>query len=116
MQTTDPMERIVADALDAAGISYATDLGGGNPSGLDFRLAGGVEIEVKRFHSPRIAEQMSRAENVIAIQGIEAARFFAALLHRVQPKRNAQAIEARRAETVKQGSVHESAVPERDAP
>ena len=85
MPLTDPMERIIASALDAAGISYATDEGAGNASGLDFRLHNGVEIEVKQFHSPRIAEQMSRSDNVIAIQGAEAVRFFAALLHRKRP-------------------------------
>lgn len=66
------MEAIIAEALDAAGMAYAT--------GLDFRLANGIEIEVKRMHSPRIAEQMSRAENVIAVQGEQAVRFFADLL------------------------------------
>ena len=81
----DPMEQIIADALDDVGVAYATDFGGGNPSGLDFRLTGnGVEIEVKRFHTDRIAEQMSRAENVIAIQGEAAVRFFADLLRGAQ--------------------------------
>lgn len=76
----DPIEQIIADALDNAGIAYVTDHGGGNPSGLDFRIANGIEIEVKRFHSDRIAEQMSRAENVIAVQGIEAARWLAGII------------------------------------
>ncbi len=76
----DPMERIVAIALNDAGIDYVRDYGGENPSGLDFRLANGIEIEVKRFHSPRIADQMARAENVIAVQGKEAVEFFAGLL------------------------------------
>ena len=76
----DPMEKLIADALDEIGIAYETDFGGGNPSGLDFRLHNGVEVEVKRFHSERIAEQMSRAENVIAVQGETATRFFAMLL------------------------------------
>lgn len=76
----DPMETIVAAALDAAGLDYIRDLGGGNPSGLDFKLANGIEIEVKRFHSPRIADQMSRADNVIAVQGKEAVDFFASLI------------------------------------
>lgn len=75
--TEDPMEAIVAQALTAAGIGYVRD--GSNPSNLDFRLDDGVEIEVKRFHSPRIAEQMARAENVIAIQGREAVKHYAAL-------------------------------------
>lgn len=76
----DPMEKLIADALDSVGASYTTDLGGGNPSGLDFRLASGVEIEVKRFHSPRIADQTSRAENVIVAQGEQAVRFLAFLI------------------------------------
>ena len=82
---TDPMERLIADALDAAGIAYESGDGGGNSSGLDFRLENGVEIEVKRFHSPRIAEQMSRAENVIAVQGEAAVRYLAELIRSGAP-------------------------------
>jgi hypothetical protein len=74
------MECIIADALDSVGASYSTDAGGGNPSGLDFRLASGIEIEVKQFHTPRVAEQMSRAENVIVAQGELAVRFLAFLI------------------------------------
>lgn len=76
---TDPMERIIAGALDDANIRYVTD-GGGNPSGLDFRLENGVEIEVKRFHSDRIGSQMKRAENVIVAQGIDAVMMLAELI------------------------------------
>lgn len=76
----DPLEKLIADALDSVGASYVTDNGGGNPSGLDFRLGSGIEIEVKRFHTPRIAEQMGRAENVIAVQGEGAVRFLAFLI------------------------------------
>jgi len=44
--------------------------------GLDFYLPDfDLYIEVKRFHSPRIGEQMSRHPNVIAIQGIECFKF-----------------------------------------
>lgn len=81
---SDPMEAIVAQALDASGITYTRDLGGGNPSGLDFRLENGIEIEVKQFHSHRIADQMARAENVIAVQGEDAVRFFASLIRLMQ--------------------------------
>lgn len=71
------MERMVEYALIDAGIAFATDQHGGNPSRLDFRLIDyDVEIEVKRFHSPRVADQMARAENVIAVQGEAAVRFF----------------------------------------
>lgn len=77
----DPMERIIAEALGKIGMAYTRE--NEHPSRLDFRLTdNGVEIEVKRFHSPRISDQMARSENVIAIQGAGAVRFFAALLHR----------------------------------
>lgn len=80
----DPLEALVAAALEAAGIRYLRDSGPvrkRNPSNLDFLLPDhGVEIEVKRYHSERIAEQMSRAPNVIALQGEPAVRFFCAAL------------------------------------
>lgn len=79
----DPMEAIIAHALDSAGEPYVTDLGGGNPTNLDFALTERrVEIEVKRFHTPRIAEQMSRADNVIVAQGEVAVRYLAELIER----------------------------------
>lgn len=78
---TDPMERLIADALVFAGVRFVTDEGGGNPAGLDFYLPDSdVHIEVKRLHSPRIAEQMSRAPNVIAAQGEVAVRWIADLI------------------------------------
>lgn len=77
---TDPMERLIFDALVERKIQFTTDFGGNNPSGLDFRLANGVEIEVKRFHSPRISEQMQRAQNVIVAQGEDACKMLAALI------------------------------------
>lgn len=74
---TDPVKRIVADALDRVGVVYQTH----NSLELDFYLPSyEIYIEVKQYHSPRISEQMSRNPNVIAIQGIEAARAFADLL------------------------------------
>lgn len=76
----DPMEQVIADALDSVGASYRTDRGGGNPANLDFLLASGIHIEVKRFHSPRIADQMARANNVIVAQGEQAVRFLAFLI------------------------------------
>lgn len=76
----DPMEQLIAEALNKVGARYTSDNGGTNPSGLDFRLACGIEIEVKRFHTPRVAEQMSRAENVIVAQGEGAVRFLAFLI------------------------------------
>jgi hypothetical protein len=75
--TRDPIEAIVEDALRDADISYTQT----HPTRLDFHLPDhDLFIEVKQFHSPRIADQMSRAPNVIAIQGRMAAEFFAALI------------------------------------
>ena len=58
----DPMERIIADALTAVGIPFVTECAA--TSNLDFRLACGVHIEVKRMHTDRIAEQMPRVPHV----------------------------------------------------
>lgn len=77
---TDPLEREIAEALEKAGITFLTDFGGENPTGLDFGLESGIEIEVKAWHSPRIAEQMSRARNVIAVQGPDAVAWLAQLI------------------------------------
>lgn len=76
----DPVEIIVYRGLIAAQVPFTN-----NPRdtlGLDFKLLTEPEIyiECKQFHSPRITEQMSRAKDVIAVQGIEAAHFFAGLL------------------------------------
>lgn len=78
MLPTDPIERIVAEGLIAAGFEYVSD---DNGSGLDFKV-GDIHIECKAYHTDRIAEQMSRAPNVIAIQGVEAARWFAAAIRK----------------------------------
>ena len=82
----DPMEILVGDALASAGICFVQDgTKGENTQGLDFHLTGrGVYVEVKRFHSERIASQMSRAPNVIAVQGEEAVRFFCELIRASQ--------------------------------
>lgn len=75
-EITDPVENMVAIGLIDAGIEFIHD----NPcetNRLDFYLPEhDIYIECKRFHSDRIAEQMSRGKNVIAIQGMAAAEFF----------------------------------------
>ena len=73
----DPMEEPIRQALDDAGLTYRRN----DP--LDFELTDPEEaigIECKRFYSPRIAEQIAHRDNVIVIQGLDAARFFARLL------------------------------------
>ena len=75
---TDPMELIMRGALDRAGLRYTTDQGGGNAACLDFHLTDfNIHIEVKQFHTPRVAEQMSRVSNVIVAQGREAVEWLA---------------------------------------
>lgn len=79
----DPIEKMVREALEREGFAFTEDgkRGGEANRNLDFHLSDyGIHIEVKQFHSPRIADQMSRVPNVIAVQGREAVEFFAALL------------------------------------
>lgn len=77
----DPMEQLIRDALSGAGIRFQTDDGGGNPRNLDFYLPDlDLHIEVKQFHSERVAEQMARAENVIVAQGKDAVIWLARLI------------------------------------
>jgi hypothetical protein len=80
MNRDDPMERRIARALDTAGIAYTRQ----SVTNLDFELhdGSGVFIEVKRMHSPRIAEQMSRVKNVIAVQGDVAVEWLAKQIER----------------------------------
>lgn len=78
-EINDPVEKVIAQALADAGIKFITP---DSETGLDFRLIDAdILIEVKRFHSNRIAEQMSRAENVIAIQGLKAAIEFRKMIN-----------------------------------
>ena len=76
---TDPVELIIWRALTAAQVPFTSDPN--QTLGLDFKLLTEPPfyIECKQFHSPRITEQMSRAKDVIAVQGIEAAHFLAGL-------------------------------------
>lgn len=75
MNTT---EKIIADALTKASLEFVMENDMMNAAGLDFYLPQyDIYIEVKSFYSERIAEQMSRAKNVIAIQGEQSARVFA---------------------------------------
>jgi hypothetical protein len=84
MRTTDQMEQIIEAALIDSGEAYSTDRGGENAARLDFYLPRlDLHIEVKRMHSPRIADQMARALNVIAAQGEPAVRYLAGLIRRI---------------------------------
>lgn len=73
----DPMETLVRSALTQGGIRFIE--GDRNKAGLDFYLPDfDLYIEVKQFHSERIARQ--KADNVIAVQGRCAVEWFTALL------------------------------------
>ena len=67
----DPVEDVIAAALDGAGIDYRRD----DP--LDFECDG-FSIECKRLYSDRIANQIRDRENVIVVQGLGAATVLAA--------------------------------------
>jgi hypothetical protein len=79
---TDPMEVIIAAALDTRGVRYIHESEGKEKTdGLDFYLPEfGTYIELKRLYAPRIVTQMERVNNVIVIQGMEAALAFESLL------------------------------------
>ena len=69
----------MAEGLCHAGIPFKH----GEPyPALDFYLPTlDIYIECKRASTPRIAEQMSRFPNVIAIQGLLAAQIFARIIN-----------------------------------
>lgn len=76
---TDPMEAMIREALKKRGIEYLE--GDDNNAHLDFFLIGiDIYVEVKQFHSDRIAEQMSRVENVIVAQGRDAVKWLSELI------------------------------------
>ena len=119
MKTTDPMEQLIEGALICANAQYRTDLGGGNPAALDFYLPEhGVHIEVKRFHSPRVADQMSRAENVIVAQGELAVMLLSRLIQAGLPLATfaASCDTHPKGGDVKQAPFMGSAVPEGETP
>lgn len=76
----DPMEKHVRDTLQMKGIKFTEEQAPENQR-LDFFVPSlGLHIEVKQFHSPRISNQMARVPNIIAIQGLGAAKAFRKLL------------------------------------
>jgi hypothetical protein len=78
----DPMEEIVHQALHDAKVPFVAG-DSNNAARLDFYLpVQNLYIEVKQFHSPRIAEQMARSENVIVLQGRPAVEWFAEMINR----------------------------------
>lgn len=79
----DPVEAIVADALDDAGIDYIHESErNGVYQNVDFYLPGyDIWIECKAFPcGKRVAKQLADKENIILIQGREAAEGFRRLI------------------------------------
>lgn len=77
----DPMERLIEEALLDAGVPFTREGQPGHQHALDFYLPDAdVFIEVKRFHSDRIAAQMARVPNVIVAQGKPAVEALAAMI------------------------------------
>lgn len=73
------MEKRFAEACLRYGIEAVDH---DHESGLDYYLpAFNTYVELKQFHSSRIAEQMSRRDAVIAIQGVEAIVAFEKMLN-----------------------------------
>lgn len=77
---TDPIEIIVADALDKVGIQY-THESQNKQQGFDFKLTySGVHIECKQFPTDRTERQLLMTNDIILIQGRAAAIAFADMI------------------------------------
>lgn len=75
----DPMERLIAEALQEIGEPFEFE--NAKSERLDFLIPKRqVFIEVKQFHSNRIARQMGRVDNIIAAQGKLAVQLLADLI------------------------------------
>lgn len=76
---SDPVERIVFDALTSLDVPFTMGGEPGHPDhNLDFNLTGSdIAIECKWDYTPRCSEQLSRQRDIILIQGVRSAEFFA---------------------------------------
>lgn len=84
----DPVEIVIAEGLERAGIEYERKSENRFPH-LDFYLPRlNIYIEVKQFHTDRIADQMSRVPDIIAIQGMKAAVIFVKMISGYTQKKN----------------------------
>lgn len=89
----DPMEETVERWLTENGINYRR--ADAMKTHLDFFLPDfNVYIECKRFHTPRIDDQLSRSTDIIIIQGTASLKFLDSLVSR---KRESRAVETERA-------------------
>lgn len=81
-EISDPIEKIVAAGLTAAGIRFVHETESKDLTlALDFYLPDFcIFVECKQFWSGGLSDQMKRASNVIAIQGRSAAHAFVAMI------------------------------------
>lgn len=78
----DPLEEAVARALTSAGLAFTRENPPSQP--LDFHLSDlDLFIEVKQFHSDRIAKQLAGQPNVLVLQGPSTVAWFTDLLQRL---------------------------------
>lgn len=82
LELSDPLEQYIAESLTRARILFTHESEDPEVTKcLDFYLPEfNVYLEIKGGHSKRIADQMSRDFNVIAIQGVKSVDFICKLL------------------------------------
>lgn len=79
----DPVEKVIADALDAVGIAHIREVAPNGPNGrsLDFYVPSwGIYIECKRYHAGRVVHQMASVPDILVAQGMPAAIVLANLI------------------------------------
>jgi hypothetical protein len=80
----DHLEKQLANSLYEANIDFVHE-SESEVIDLDLFLPGSqVYIEVKQYHTPRIAAQTERHENIIVLQGKESVNYFCSLLNNIK--------------------------------
>jgi hypothetical protein len=83
IQYADFLEKAIGEKLMQKNIKFSHESQGIN-IGLDFYLYDyDIYIEIKQYHSDRIALQLSRQENVIVLQGKKSVAYFLKLLDKL---------------------------------
>ncbi len=83
----DPVEIVLERGFEKAGIEYRRADDGQRH--LDFYLPGlNIYVEVKQFHTPRVADQMARVPDIIVIQGMKAVVTFVKMIGGYVPRKN----------------------------
>lgn len=81
MKITDDLEKRVAEILSRKGIKFTHESYKGIDQRLDFFLPEyDIYIEIKKFHTDRVLEQLKSQDNIILIQGIKSIEFLEKIL------------------------------------